>query len=282
VRAVLDGGPPAARLQALRVGKDFEQPRRAGRTAVLDDITLEVAPGEFVAIVGPSGCGKTTLLLVLDGLVAPTRGEVLIDGHPISSPGRDRAMVFQDPALLPWRSTLGNIAYGLECLKTPRLEALSAARRWLEAVGLRGFEEHYPHELSGGMQQRTNLARALAVNPAILLMDEPFAALDALTREGLQGELLALWARTRKTVVFITHSIPEAIYLADRVVVLTPRPARVRGTIRVELSRPRDHSVYRTAWFRDCEDYVRSLLAGCASLPGAPELAAGSPDTSER
>jgi NitT/TauT family transport system ATP-binding protein len=170
-------------------------------------------------------------------------------------------VVFQDPALLPWRSTLANVAYGLECLKVPRSEALAIARTWLGAVGLSGFEHQFPHELSGGMQQRANLARALAVDPAILLMDEPFASLDAQTRETMQTELLQLRDRTRKTVIFVTHLISEAIYLADRIVVLTSRPARIHETISVELPRPRDHSVRRTPWFRECEDHIRALLA---------------------
>jgi len=244
--------------------------------AVLDEITLAAATGEFVALVGPSGCGKTTLLHILDGLLPPTRGRVLVEGRPVTSPGRERAIVFQDAALLPWRSTLGNVAYGLECLKVPRPEARAAARTWLDAVGLGGFEHHYPHELSGGMQQRANLARALAVDPAILLMDEPFVSLDAQTREAMQTELLELWTRTRKTVLFVTHLISEAIYLADRIVVLTTRPARVQQTIAVELPRPRAHSVRRTAWFRECEDHVRALLApGHSAAAGGQATADG-------
>jgi NitT/TauT family transport system ATP-binding protein len=264
----------------VHLGKEFEQPRLGRRITVLDDLTLAVGRGEFLALVGPSGCGKTTLLHVLDGLVPPTRGQVLIDGQRASALGRERAMVFQDAALLPWRTTVENIAYGLECLDVRRPDALAAARRWLTAVGLEGFGEHYPHELSGGMQQRVNLARALAVEPAILLMDEPFASLDAQTRETMQAEFLRIWARTAKTVVFVTHMISEALYLADRVVVLTGRPARVQETIAVELPRPRDHSVRRTAWFRDCEDHVRELLSAVAPPDrvrgaGAAELSSG-------
>jgi NitT/TauT family transport system ATP-binding protein len=259
------GAASAARIEAQGVSKEFDQPRLGRPMAVLDEITLGAGPGEFVALVGPSGCGKTTLLHILDGLVRPTRGRVLVEGRPITSPGRERALVFQDAALLPWRSTLGNVAYGLECLKVGRSEALAVAKTWLDAVGLVGFEHHYPHELSGGMQQRANLARALAVDPTILLMDEPFVSLDAQTRETMQTELLQLWTRARKTVLFVTHLISEAIYLADRIVVLTGRPARVQETIAVELPRPRDHALRRTSWFRDCEDHVRGLLA-----PGRP------------
>jgi NitT/TauT family transport system ATP-binding protein len=256
-------GIPAThpRIEAEGISQEFDQPRLGRRLPVLQGITLAAAPGEFVAIVGPSGCGKTTLLQILDGLLRPTRGRVLVDGQPTISPSRDRAVVFQDAALLPWRSTLANVAYGLECLKVRRPEAHAIARTWLRAVGLGGFEHHFPHELSGGMQQRVNLARALAVDPAILLMDEPFVSLDAQTRETMQTELLQLWGRTRKTVIFVTHLISEAIYLADRVVVLTSRPARIRETITVELPRPRDHPARRTPWFGECEDHIRALLA---------------------
>jgi NitT/TauT family transport system ATP-binding protein len=234
---------------------------------VLDDVTLAAAPAEFLALVGPSGCGKTTLLQILDGLLPATRGRVLVDGQSVTSPGRERALVFQEAALLPWRTTLGNVAYGLECLNVRRSEALATARTWLEAVGLGGFEHHYPHELSGGMQQRANLARALAVDPAILLMDEPFVSLDAQTREEMQTELLHLWTHARKTVLFVTHLISEAIFLADRIVVLTASPGRVRETITVQLPRPRDHSVRRASWFRECEDHVRALLASDRDPP---------------
>jgi NitT/TauT family transport system ATP-binding protein len=260
----------AAKLEAIGVTKGFYQARLDRQTPVLDGIDLAAATGEFVSLVGPSGCGKTTLLHILDGLVAPTRGQVLVDGAPVSGPGRDRAIVFQDAALLPWRTVLRNIGYGLECLKADRREAAAAARAWLDLVGLRGFELHYPHELSGGMQQRVNLARALAVDPQILLMDEPFAALDAQTREAMQGELLAVWEQARKTVVFVTHQISEAIYLADRVVVMSARPARVREVIAVDLPRPRDDAARRSSWFRDCEAHVRALLKQDAAAGSPP------------
>ena len=179
----------------------------------------------------------------------------------MSGPGRDRALVFQAPALLPWRTTLGNVAYGLECLQMPRPQALAVAREWLRRVRLDGFEHHYPHELSGGMQQRANLARALAVDPAILLMDEPFSSLDEQTREVMQAELLQLWTDSPKTVLFVTHLISEAVYVADRIVVLTGRPSQVRETVAVGLPRPRHESLRSTAHFRECEAEVRALLA---------------------
>ncbi len=249
-----------AKIEAMGVCKHFYQSRLDRQTPALEDLSLCAAAGEFVAILGPSGCGKTTLLHILDGLLQADRGQVLVDGRPVAMPGRDRALVFQEAALLPWRTVLGNIAYGMECLKLNGPGTLAKAGACLELVGLEGFALHYPHELSGGMQQRVNLARALAVDPEILLMDEPFASLDAQTRESMQGELLSIWEHTRKTVVFVTHDIAEAIYLADRVIVLTARPGRVKEVIPVELPRPRDVSVRRRAWFGDAEDHVRSLL----------------------
>jgi NitT/TauT family transport system ATP-binding protein len=259
VPGTLPAGAPE--LEARGLGKDFLQPRRAQVTPVLDAVDFSVASNEFVAIVGPTGCGKTTLLYLADGLLPPTRGAFLVAGRSVSAPGRDRALVFQAPALLPWRTTLANVAYGLECLQVPRRQARDVAREWLARVELDGFEDHYPHELSGGMQQRANLARALAVDPAILLMDEPFASLDEQTREAMQAELLRLWTGSPKAVLFVTHLISEAVYLADRIVVLTGRPARVQATVTVTLPRPRDDSQRGTAPFRECEAQVRALLA---------------------
>jgi len=248
------------KLAIAGLSKAFYQERLGRAIPVLEEIDLGIAEREFVAVVGPSGCGKTTLLRIAAGLVAPSGGQVLVDGRAVAGPGRDRAMVFQDPALLPWRTVLGNMAYGVECLRVPARQALEVARPWLTLVGLEGFEHFYPHEISGGMQQRVNLARALAVAPEILLMDEPFAALDAQTREAMQSELLRVWARAPKTVVFVTHDIGEALYLADRVVVLTVRPARIREIVPVSLPRPRSHSVRGTASFREWEDHIRELL----------------------
>ncbi len=206
----------------------------------VDGATLDIAEGELVAIVGPSGCGKTTFLNAVDGLLPITSGSLSLDGRLIDRPGHDRALVFQQPSLLPWRTVIDNVLYGLELLGTPRAEARPRAQRFVDLVGLSGFEESYPLELSGGMQQRCNLARALAVDPDVLLLDEPFAALDAQTRETMQHELLRIWNETRKTAVFITHDIVEAVYLADRVIVFTARPGRVKEVLRVDLPRPRD------------------------------------------
>jgi len=200
----------------------------------LDDIRLDVGRGEFVALLGPSGCGKSTLLHIIDGLV-PARGEIFVGGARVVGPGLDRGLVFQDYALFPWRTVLDNVAFGLEMKKIPCGERLRIAREHLELVGLCGFEDRYPAQLSGGMKQRVAIARALAYEPEVLLMDEPFAALDAQTREILQQELLRIWQRTRKTIVFVTHSIEEAVFLAQRVAVITARPGRIKAIVDVDL-----------------------------------------------
>jgi len=212
---------------------------------VLKDITFQAGAGEFLAIVGPSGWGKTTLLRILDGLVAADGGGIRIDGRPVVAPGPDRGFVFQSDSLLPWRTVFDNIGFGLEIQRRARTTSLRAVGDLIKLVGLEGFERYYPHQLSGGMRQRVNLARALAINPDVLLMDEPFASLDAQTRELMQAELLRIWSQERKTVIFITHQIDEAVYLADRVVVFSARPAVVKATIDVDLPRPRPLSVKR-------------------------------------
>jgi NitT/TauT family transport system ATP-binding protein len=186
---------------------------RGQRLLALQNIDLDIAPGEFFVIVGPSGCGKTTLLRVLQGLTRATRGRILVGGKPVTGPGTDRGFVFQQDALYPWRSVLRNVGFGLELQGIPKAQARTRALAMIDLVGLNGFENHYPHELSGGMRQRVNLARALAIEPAILLMDEPFAALDALTRETMQHELLRIAAAAGTTVIFITHQIDESVFL---------------------------------------------------------------------
>ncbi|MGH9384160.1 MAG: ABC transporter ATP-binding protein [Vicinamibacterales bacterium] len=208
-------------------------------TLALDRLDFTVAAHEFVCLVGPSGCGKTTVLKVLAGLVTPDAGEVTINGIRVTAPGADRAMVFQQPALLPWANVLTAVAFGLQLRGMPKAERDTIARDLIRTVGLSGFEQHYPRQLSGGMQQRVGLARALAVNPDILLMDEPFAATDAQTRRSLQEELLRLHATLRKTVVFVTHDIDEAVRLGDRVLLMSPRPGRIRETVVVSAPRPR-------------------------------------------
>jgi NitT/TauT family transport system ATP-binding protein len=227
------------KLQAEDVGKVFT---RRGRDPVpaLRSVELAARPGEFVSILGPSGCGKSTFLYIAAGFVAASHGVVRYDGVPVRRPGPERGVVFQEFALFPWKTVLGNVTYGLARLGLGRADRADRARHYLEMVNLGGVEKLYPKELSGGMKQRVALARTLATDPDVLLMDEPFGALDAQTRAVLQVELTGIWQRTRKTVLFVTHSVEEAIYLSDRIYVFSPRPARVRAVIDVELDRPRD------------------------------------------
>lgn len=215
--------------------KDRRGDGRASRFTALDGIDLEIAAGEFIVLVGPSGCGKSTLLDLLGGLARPTAGRILLDGRPVTGPGLDRGIVFQQYALLPWRTAQGNVEFGLEATGVPRRQRSARAREFLDLVGLSGFEDRHPHELSGGMRQRVAIARSLAYDPDVLLMDEPFAALDAQTRESLQDELLRIWQRTGKTIVFITHGIDEAVYLGERVAVMTSRPGRIKQIVPVAL-----------------------------------------------
>jgi NitT/TauT family transport system ATP-binding protein len=211
---------------------------------VLRDISIAVGDGEFVSIVGASGCGKTTFLRLVDGLIAPSSGAVEIDGRGITKPGRDIAFVFQQDGLLPWRTVLENTVLGPELQGgMSRKQYRKVALDMLSLVGLKGFDGHYPHELSGGMRQRVNIARAMAVGADVLLMDEPFASLDSQTRQIMQGELLRIWRETKKTVLFVTHQIDEAVYLSDRVLVFTARPGRLKEEVRIDLARPRELAV---------------------------------------
>ena len=248
------------KLQAVGLRHEYYQPRTGGRLLALDNINLQVEDGEFVTIVGPSGCGKTTFINLCDGLLKPTAGQISIDGMQVTGPGTDRGMVFQDSCLMPWRTVFKNVIFGLECQKLDNTEGQERARKFINLVGLQGFEDHYPHELSGGMQQRCNLARALTVDPKILIMDEPFAALDAQTREIMQMELLRIWNEARKTILFITHQINEAIYLADRVIVFGSRPGKVKQTIKVDIPRPRPLAVKRSKQFLDYEDNLWNMI----------------------
>jgi NitT/TauT family transport system ATP-binding protein len=203
------------------------------RFIALEDITLDVRPGEFLALVGPSGCGKSTLLDLLGGLTAPTSGRILLDGRPIEGPARDRGIVFQQYALFPWRTAVQNVEFGLDIAGLKAKQRREIARHYLDLVGLTAFADRYPHELSGGMKQRVAIARSLAYDPEVLLMDEPFAALDAQTRETLQGELLRIWRATGKTIIFITHGIDEAVVLGQRVAVMTSRPGRIKHVVEI-------------------------------------------------
>ncbi len=228
-------------LEVRRLSKIFfeqNDPRKPGLVA-LYDISLTIRKNEFVSLLGPSGCGKTTLIRIIAGLLAADRGDVLVNQQCVTVPGRDRCMVFQQFGLLPWRTVMSNVEFGLEIEGMARDERRAVADKYLELVGLKGFENYYPHQISGGMQQRVGIARALSKKPEILLMDEPFGAVDAQTREQLQEELLKIWAQTETTVVFVTHSIDEAIYLSDRVVVMQARPGRIKEEVQIDLPRPR-------------------------------------------
>jgi NitT/TauT family transport system ATP-binding protein len=239
-----------AYIQGHNVNLTFRPPSRAPVRA-LYGFDIEVNKGEFLSIVGPSGCGKSTFLNVLLGLIRPDSGSLTIHGKQINGPGTDRAMVFQEFGLLPWRTVQNNIELGLELKGVPAEARRGVAQGFIEMVGLLGFEKHYPHELSGGMKQRVGLARALATDPEVLLMDEPFAALDAQTRDLMQVELLRIWQEARKTVLFVTHQIDEAIYLSDRVVVMTKRPGHAKKIFNIDLPRPRDYEMRVTPKFND-------------------------------
>ena len=233
----------APKIEVRRVSKTFRG--QGGSVDALRDVSLEVMPGEFVSLLGPSGCGKTTLLRLMDGLLEPDSGEILIDGLRLRGPGPHAGFVFQSFRLLPWRTVLANVEFPLQVQNLTKAECTARARKYLRVVGLEGFETSYPHELSGGMQQRVGLARALALEPQILLMDEPFGALDAQTREFMQMELSRIWEHLGIAVVFVTHSLDEALYLGDRVVLMGPRPGAVLETFSVHLPRPRWEYDYR-------------------------------------
>ena len=247
------------KLAVERLSKRYWRDSR--EMLALSDVSVSVEDGEFMAIVGPSGCGKTTLLNIVAGLLPYDQGSVAIDGKRVEGPGVDRAVVFQHSSLLPWRTIAGNVRYGMELQKRfDKAQMEERSEYFTKLVGLSGFERHYPSELSGGMQQRVNLARALAADPKVLLMDEPFAALDAQTREFMQSELLKIWSQARKTVLFITHQINEAIYLADRVVVMSARPGRVKDVFRIPFGRPRTLSLKRDPHFLEIEDAIWQLV----------------------
>jgi NitT/TauT family transport system ATP-binding protein len=250
-------------------------PATAGRppTVALDGLDLDVADGEFVTVVGPSGCGKTTLLHLVAGFESPTEGSIEVDGAPVHGPGADRAVVFQQPALYPWLSVWDNIAFGLTLRHGRRGVDRAAVQRMIDTMGLHGFERHAPYELSGGMQQRTAIARALVLSPRILLMDEPFGALDAQTRADMQAFLLALWRRVRPTVLFVTHDVEEAVLLADRCLIMTARPARLAGELRIALPRPRTYSLVLDPQFTAYKREILSILRPAA--PDDPAAAAG-------
>ena len=236
-------------IEIVKVG--YEYAGASGPVTALREVSFDVGASEFLCLVGRSGCGKTTLLNLVAGFLPPTRGEIRIGGQIVKGQGLDRGVVFQDFAqLFPWRTAQRNVEFGLEMRGVAAVERAETARRFLKLVDLERFARSYPHELSGGMQQRVAIARALAYNPAVLLMDEPFAALDALTRDEMQRLLVEVWAQTRKTVLYVTHNVAEAVYLADRVIVLSPHPGTVIADVRITLPRPRDPL---SVAFLDCQ-----------------------------
>lgn len=249
-------------VELLRVDNLDKTFTRRGKPAVeaLRGIGLSIKEGEFVSIVGASGSGKSTLLRIIDGLLTPSAGTVYVDGKLVTRPGRDRAMVFQQDSLLPWKTVIENVAYGLTLARMPWAKAQPIAQRFVDLAGLTSFESHYPHQLSGGMRQRVNVARALAVDPKILLLDEPFASLDAQTREIMQTELLSIWQASRKTVLLITHQIDEAVFLSDTVIVFSARPGTVRAKITIPISRPRSLEVKRQPAFMAIVDQIWNMI----------------------
>ena len=257
------------KLCARGVRIDFWNERIKRNLRVLDGVDLDVREGELLAIVGPSGCGKSTFLGAVDGLVKMRAGEIRVDDVRVDKPGADRAMVFQQDSLFPWRTVMRNVSYGLELQgRLQKGEIRDRAASLVELVGLKGFGEHYPHELSGGMRQRVNIARALATDPKLLLLDEPFAALDAQTREFMQVELLKILARAKKTALFITHQIDEAVFLADRVAVFSARPARIKAIVDVDLQGPRTLETKLQPRFRDLQDRIWRLIEEEAERTG--------------
>ena len=256
---VADPQPPMLEIRGL--SKVFGGDRsRGGSTLALQDVNLAIHENEFVTVIGPSGCGKTTLLRILAGLIPHDQGEVLVRSNPVYGPGRDRAVVFQGFALLPWATVLENVGFGLEARGIGRSERDAISMRLIKMVGLEGFERRFPRQLSGGMQQRVGLARALAVDPEVLLMDEPFGALDEQTRRLLQEELLGIWEDQRKTVLFVTHSMEEAVFLADRVILMSPRPGRIQEIIDVPLPRPRGRETERYPEFTEVKEILWDKL----------------------
>jgi ABC-type nitrate/sulfonate/bicarbonate transport system ATPase subunit len=258
------GGMTAGDLAFRGVGKTFGKGAR--EVVALSDVDLTARNGEFIAFLGPSGCGKSTLLRIIMGLETVTTGTVSVGGRINPGPGRDRALVFQGDSLLPWRTVAQNAELGLEFAGASRRDRHAQVDELLRLVGLRDFAKRYPHELSGGMRQRVNLVRALAIDPSVLLMDEPFGALDALTREVMQTELLRIWQERSSTVCFVTHSIEEAVFLADRVVVFAPRPGRIVEDVAIDLPRPRDLAIRRTPEFVELAQHMWQILMSTGSI----------------
>ncbi len=255
-----------AQLEIQHLHVEYIMRRTGQALQALHDVSLTVHDGEFVAIVGPSGCGKTTILNAVAGVLPERRGRILLDGRELAGPGKERAMVFQSPALLPWRTVARNAAYGLELQGVAVQDARARVQPYIALVGLTGFEESYPHELSGGMQQRVNLARALAVQPQVLLFDEPLSALDAQTRDAMLMELQRIWLSAPTATIYVTHQIHEAIFLADRIVVMAPSPGRIKAILPVEMPRPRTLYRRRPPEFTMLEEQIWDLLESAAGV----------------
>ncbi|KAB2914298.1 MAG: ABC transporter ATP-binding protein [Hyphomicrobiaceae bacterium] len=252
-------------LVAKNVSKTYFDTVAKDDVVALSGISLSVQAHEFVSVIGPSGCGKSTFLRIVAGLDKPTSGEIFVSGKKVSGPGADRGMVFQEYALLPWKTTEANVEFGLRLKRVPKEKRAVATQRFIDLVGLRGFEKKYPHQLSGGMRQRAAVARVLANNPTVLLMDEPFAAVDAMTRQRLQEELTVITASERTTVLFITHAIEEAVFLSDRVVALSGRPGRIVADMRIDLPRPRQwEELVRDARFIRYRDELTQCIHASA------------------
>ena len=256
-----DGGPLAVEARSVTV--EYERSRGKSTLVALEDFSVGIRSGEFLTIVGPSGCGKSTFLNLVAGLWFPAAGELLVDGKPVTGPAQDRAVVFQEYALMPWRTVAGNIRFGLEMQRRIDDSTEEKIAHYIGLVGLAGFEDAYPRELSGGMRQRVGLARALATEPRILLMDEPFAAVDAMTRELMQDEVAQIVQKTGQTIIFITHSVDEAITLGDRIIVVTSRPGRVKEILEVTIPRPRSgRQIRHVPEYGELRDHIWELLGG--------------------
>lgn len=264
-----------AAVTIAHVSKRYSS-KLTGECLALEDLSVSIRKGEFFALVGPSGCGKSTLLHIIGGLSSAT-GTIQINGEPIDGPGLNRGLVFQEYALFPWKTVLQNVAFGLAMKGVPKRQGMETARGYLSLVGLSGFEDRYPDQLSGGMKQRTAIARALAYDPEVLLMDEPFAALDVQTREILQCELLKIWEKTRKTVIFVTHGIEEAVFLAQRVAVLTARPGRIKKIVDIPLPIPRyvEEDIRSSAAFSEIRHELWALLGEEVANPAGSSGFAG-------
>jgi NitT/TauT family transport system ATP-binding protein len=248
----------AAALEVAGLRKVYA--RNGQSLDVVDIAAFSAREGEFITVIGPSGCGKSTFLHIMGGFIPAESGSIRVQGRTVDGPGPDRGMMFQEFALFPWKTVAGNVAWGLEAQGVGRKEIDDIVRHYLQMMGLWEFREHFPAELSGGMKQRVALARVLAFDPKVLLMDEPFGALDAQTREVMQEELTRLWERTGKTIVFVTHDIDEAVYLGDRVVVLTARPARIREEVKIDLPRPRSLEIKKSAQCHEYRNYIWDMI----------------------